>query len=259
MWDSATMSTGLMTDLYDPDAAYISWRTGHNEPTTFDLYTRAAPFEGAYLLVAGLELALEFVRRFRYTDGDIAYLRQIRDYDDRFLRELLGLRFSGEVLAMPEGSIAFPHEPLLRVTAPFREALLLESGLLHFISASTLIATRAARIVHAAQGRPVAEFAFRRVQEPFIAARAASIGGCTRGRRSIHSASARPSRGGCWARSTKRCGCRRARPAARARSSWPGTRAPGPGERRSTGSATSSRTSSSSRVSRFQTRASACS
>src|SRR2546421_5048017 len=178
MWDSSTNSTGLMTDLYHPDAAYISWRAGHNEATTFDLYTRAAPFDSAYLLVAGLELALDFVRHFRYKDGDIAYLRQIRDYDDRFLRELLGLRFSGEVLAMPEGSIAFPHEPLLRVTAPFREALLLESGLLHFISASTLIATKAARIVHAAQGRPVAEFAVRRVQEPFIAARAASIGGC---------------------------------------------------------------------------------
>src|SRR5207237_1131239 len=83
----------------------------------------------------------------------------------------------GEILAMPEGSIAFPHEPVLRVTAPFREALLLESGLLHFISASTLIATKAARVVQAARGRPVAEFAFRRVQEPFIAARAASIGG----------------------------------------------------------------------------------
>src|SRR5205085_5462367 len=99
MWDSSTRSTGLMTDLYHPDAAYISWRTGHNEPTTFDLYTRAAPFEGAYLLAAGLELALDFVRHFRYTDDDIAYLRQIRDYDDRFLRELLGLRFSGEILA----------------------------------------------------------------------------------------------------------------------------------------------------------------
>lgn len=178
MWDSSQTSTGLMTDLYHPDAAYISWRTGRNETVTFDLYTRTAPFEGAYLLVAGLELALAFVRGFRYTENDIAYLRQIRDYDDRFLAELLDLRFTGEALAMPEGSIAFPNEPLVRVTAPFREALLLESGLLHFISVSTFTATKAARIVQAAQGRPVAEFAFRRVQEPFIAARAASIGGC---------------------------------------------------------------------------------
>src|SRR5579884_3519630 len=115
MWDSSQTSTGLMTDLYHPDAAYISWRTGHNETVTFDLYTRTAPFEGAYLLVAGLELALAFVRRFRYTENDIAYLRQIRDYDDRFLAELLDLRFTGEALAMPEGSIAFPNEPLVRV------------------------------------------------------------------------------------------------------------------------------------------------
>ncbi|MDB5074080.1 MAG: nicotinate phosphoribosyltransferase [Chloroflexi bacterium] len=178
MWSSSAQTTGLMTDLYHPDAAYISWRTGHNEIVTFDLYARAAPFDNAYLLVAGLELALAFVRSFQYTDGDVAYLRQIRDYDDNFLRELLELRFTGEILAMSEGTISFPNEPLVRVTAPFREALLLESGLLHFISVSTLIATKAARIVHAARGRPVSEFAFRRVQEPFIAARAASIGGC---------------------------------------------------------------------------------
>lgn len=178
MWDTATTSTGLMTDLYHPDAAYISWRTGHNETVTFDLYTRTAPFESGYLLVAGLELALAFVRNFRYSESDVAYLRQIRAYDDAFLKELLRLRFTGDIVAMPEGSVAFPAEPLLRVTGPFREALLLESGLLHFISVSTLIATKAARIVQAARGRPVAEFAFRRVQEPFIAARSASIGGC---------------------------------------------------------------------------------
>ncbi|MDP9378956.1 MAG: nicotinate phosphoribosyltransferase [Chloroflexota bacterium] len=172
------MPTGLMTDLYHPDSAYISWRTGRNEVVTFDLYTRRAPFDGSYLLVAGLELALEFVRNFRYTDDDIAYLRQIRDYDERFLEELRHIRFTGELLAMPEGSVAFPNEPLLRVSAPFREALLLESGLLHTLSVSTHIATKASRIVHAARGRSVAEFALRRVQEPFIAARSASIGGC---------------------------------------------------------------------------------
>ncbi|HEY8476292.1 MAG TPA: nicotinate phosphoribosyltransferase, partial [Chloroflexota bacterium] len=169
---------GLMTDLYHPDAAYVSWRTGRNGLTTFDLYTRTAPFGGAFLLVAGLELAVEFIRSFRYTDEDLRYLAQIRDYDPRFLDELRHLRFTGEVLAMPEGSIAFPNEPLLRVTAPFREALLLESGLLHTISVSTLIATKAARVVYAAQGRPVAEFSFRRAQSPYIVTRSAYIGGC---------------------------------------------------------------------------------
>lgn len=179
MWRISEMPTGLMTDLYHPDSAYVSWRTGRNEPVTFDLYTRSAPFGSAYLLVAGLELALELVRNFRYTEDDLAYLRQVRDYDQRFLEELREFRFGGEIVAMPEGSVAFPNEPLVRVTAPFREALLLESGLLHTISVSTHIATKAARITHAARGRAVAEFALRRVQEPFIAARSASIGGCT--------------------------------------------------------------------------------
>jgi nicotinate phosphoribosyltransferase len=168
---------GLMTDLYHPDAAYVSWRTGRNGLTTFDLYTRSAPFGGAYMLVAGLEMALQFASSFRYTDEDLRYLSQIRDYDPGFIEHLRGLSFTGEILAMPEGSIAFPNEPLLRVTAPFQEALLLESGLLHTVSLSTLIATKAARIVHAARGRPVADFAFRRAQSPFIVSRSAFIGG----------------------------------------------------------------------------------
>src|SRR4029450_6053316 len=98
---------GLLTDLYHPDSAYVAWRANKNGQTTFDLYTRRAPFGGAYLLVAGLETALEFVPPFRFTDEDLAFLQQIRDYDPGFITELQALRFSGEVLAMPEGSIAF--------------------------------------------------------------------------------------------------------------------------------------------------------
>src|SRR5215469_14836822 len=172
---------GLMTDMYHPDSAYVSWRTGYNGLTTFDLYTRTAPFGGAYLLVAGLESALEFAQSFHYTEEDLKFLSQIRDYDAAFLDELAELRFTGEILAPPEGSVAFPNEPLLRVTAPFREAILLEAGLLQAIALSTLIATKASRIVYAAeQGHPrrVAEFAFRRAQEPMTVARASYIGGC---------------------------------------------------------------------------------
>jgi nicotinate phosphoribosyltransferase len=173
---------GLMTDMYHPDSAYISWRTGRNGLTTFDLYTRTAPFGGAYLLVAGLEEALEFAQSFRYTGQELRFLAHIRDYDSAFLDELAELRFSGEILAFPEGSIAFPNEPLLRVTAPFREAMLLEAGLLQAIGLSTLIATKASRIVYAASSkghtRRVAEFAFRRAQEPMTVARASYIGGC---------------------------------------------------------------------------------
>jgi nicotinate phosphoribosyltransferase len=169
---------GLLTDLYHPDSAYVAWRAGQSAQTTFDLYARRAPFGGTYLLVAGLEMALEFVRSFAYTDEDLAFLAQIRDYDPAFLNYLRNLRFTGEILAMPEGSIAFPNEPLLRVTAPFNEALLLESGLLQAINLATLIATKASRVVHAAKGRPVAEFSLRRAQDPFVATRSSRIGGC---------------------------------------------------------------------------------
>jgi nicotinate phosphoribosyltransferase len=169
---------GLMTDMYHPDAAYVSWRAGRNGQTTFDLYARKAPFGGAYLLVAGLEMALEFVRDFHYTDEDLKFLAQLRDYEPEFLEELSKLRFSGEILAIPEGSIAFPNEPLLRVTAPFREAILLESGLLQAVNLATLIATKASRVVYAARGRRIAEFALRRAQEPFVATRSSIIGGC---------------------------------------------------------------------------------
>lgn len=169
---------GLMTDLYHPDAAYVSWRTGRNGYATFDLYARSAPFLGAYMLVAGLQMALEFSTAFCYADEDVRYLSQIRDYDPRFLDHLRTIRFTGEILAMPEGSVAFPHEPLMRVSAPFQEALLLESGLLHTVSLSTLIATKASRIVHAARGRPVSDFAFRRAQSPYVVTRSAFIGGC---------------------------------------------------------------------------------
>src|SRR6185312_15599745 len=132
---------GLMTDMYHPDAAYISWLAGRNGQATFDLYARTAPFGGAFLLVAGLEQALEFLRSFRYSHEDLRYIAQIRDYDPAFLDELEELRFTGEVLAMPEGSIAFPNEPLLRVTAPFQESLIVEAGLLNAMNLATLIAT----------------------------------------------------------------------------------------------------------------------
>ena len=169
---------GLYTDMYHPDAAYVSWVTGRNGLTTFDLYTRAAPFSGAYLLVAGLEAALEFVQSFRYSSEELGFLARIRDYDPAFLDELAELRFTGDIVAMPEGTIAFPNEPLLRVTAPFREAILMEAGLLQAINLATLIATKAARVVCAAQGRRVSEFAFRRAQNPLVVARSSFIGGC---------------------------------------------------------------------------------
>ena len=178
MWpDDPQATTGLLVDLYHLDAAYVSWRLGQNAPATFDLYTRSAPF-GSVSPDRGARAALAFVRDFRYTEEDLAYLTQIKSYDPAFLDELRRFRFTGEILAMSEGTVAFADEPLLRVTAPFREALLLESGLLRAIGVSTLIATKAARLVDAAAGREVADFGFRRAHDPYLAARAAYIGGC---------------------------------------------------------------------------------
>src|SRR5215203_3715127 len=115
MWPEPQATTGLLVDLYHLDAAYLSWRTGQNAPATFDLYTRSAPFGGAYLLTVGLEPALAFVRDFHYTEEDLAYLGRIKSYDPAFLDELRHFRFTGEILAMPEGTISFADEPLLRV------------------------------------------------------------------------------------------------------------------------------------------------
>ncbi len=176
-WRGPGAHPGLFTDMYHPDAAYVSWVTGRNGVATFDLYARTAPFGGAYLLVAGLEAALEFVQAFHYEPDELAFLARIRDYDAAFLDELAGLRFTGDIHAIPEGSVAFPNEPLLRVTAPFREALLMEAGLLQAINLATLIATKAARITYAAGARRVSEFAFRRAQNPLVVARSSSIGG----------------------------------------------------------------------------------
>lgn len=170
--------SGLSLDLYHLDAAYVSWRSGQNGLATFDIYTRTAPFAGAYMVTAGLQPALDFVREFAFSEADVAYLQAEKHYDAGFIDELRAYRFQGDVDAIAEGTPSFPDEPLLRVTAPFRHALLLESGLLRAVGISTLIATKAARLVEAAAGRPIADFGYRRAQDPYLATRSAIIGGC---------------------------------------------------------------------------------
>lgn len=170
--------TALYTDLYHVEAAYVAWKSGQMGNATFDLYTRSNPFGGGFMLAAGLEPALDYLRAFKYTREDRDYLQRIKGYDPNFLEYLRTLRFTGEIQAIAEGEIAFPNEPLLRITAPFPEALIIESGLLRSIGISTLIATKAARLTLAARGATVADFAFRRAHEPFLAARSGYIGGC---------------------------------------------------------------------------------
>jgi nicotinate phosphoribosyltransferase len=171
-------STALFVDLYHIDAAYMAWKGHHTGTATFDLYTRSNPFAGGFMLVAGLEPAMDYLQRFTFTDTELAYLEGIKHYEPAFLRFLSEMRFSGDIAGIPEGEIAFPNEPLLRVTAPFPEALMLESGLLRAIGVSTLIATKSARLTLAARGASVADFAFRRAHAPHIAARSGYIGGC---------------------------------------------------------------------------------
>jgi nicotinate phosphoribosyltransferase len=171
------VSVALETDLYHVDAAYVAWKSGQSGLATFDLYTRSAPFKGAFMLFAGLERALEYIASFRYRPDDLEFLASLGKYDSEFLDMLRDLRFTGEVLSFEEGDIAFPDEPLLRVTAPFMEAMLIESGLLRAIGVSTLIATKAARMTLVVQGASLADFALRRAHDPFTAARSSYIGG----------------------------------------------------------------------------------
>ncbi len=170
--------TALFTDLYHVDSAYVAWKTGQTGIATFDLYTRRTPFGGGFMLAAGLEPAIDYLRAFKYTWQDRDYLKRIKGYEPAFLEYLRDLRFTGEIQAIPEGEIAFPNEPLMRVTAPFGEAMLIESGLLRTIGISTLIATKAARLAIAANGASLSDFSFRRAHEPYLAARSGFIGGC---------------------------------------------------------------------------------
>lgn len=170
-------SIGLEIDLYHMDAAYIAWKSGVNGLATFELFTRSTPFGGGFMVTAGLEMAGEYIQGFGYNDEDIEWFREIKGYDADFLHMLADLRFRGDALAMPEGEIAFPHEPMLSVTAPFVDAMLLESGLLRAIGINTLIATKAGRVHLAARGRSFSDFSFRRAHEPMWAARSAYIGG----------------------------------------------------------------------------------
>ena len=170
-------NTALETDLYHIDAAYIAWKSGYNAESTFDLFTRSTPFGGGFMVAAGLELAGEHIQNFRYTQDDLDWLTTIKQYDEDFVHLLANLRFQGEALAMPEGEIAFAHEPMLRITAPFLDGMLLEAGLLRTIGINTLFATKAARISLAVQGRGFADFAFRRAHAPMWATRSAYIGG----------------------------------------------------------------------------------
>jgi nicotinate phosphoribosyltransferase len=168
---------GLWLDRYHIDSIYVAWRNEIHNVSTFDLFARRNPFGGAFMLTAGLAPALDFAASFAFSNRDIAYLEAQQRYPDDFLNWLGKLRFTGDIAAMPEGTIAFANEPLLRVTAPYPEALALETGLLQIIGVSTNIATKAARMVLAAGDRAISDFSLRRAHHAWLTTRSAMLAG----------------------------------------------------------------------------------
>jgi len=181
-------SLALCTDLYQLSMACGYWKAGHSErEAVFHLTYRRPPFGGGYAIAAGIGPALDFLQRLRFTDDDLAYLATLTDaiggplFPGGFLEYLRALRFTCTVDAVPEGSLVFPHEPLLRVRGPIGQAQLVETALLTLVNFQTLIATKAARVNQAARGKTVLEFGLRRAQGfdgGLGASRAAYIGGC---------------------------------------------------------------------------------
>ncbi len=151
----------LLTDLYELTMAAAYFDHQMDRPATFSLFLRHDPRRG-YYVTAGLALALELLASFRFEDDDIAYLRKTGLFKEPFLNFLRDLRFQGDVWAMPEGTLFFPDEPILEVTAPLIQAQILETVLINIIGLHTLIASKAARCVDAAQGRTLIEFGLRR-------------------------------------------------------------------------------------------------
>ena len=171
----------LFTDLYELTMAAAFFRHGIRGRATFSLFVRRLPEARAFLVAAGLEDALDFLRALHFSPAAVAHLRTLGLFDDAFLEWLVGFRFSGEVRAVPEGTIVFADEPILEVTGPILEAQMMESALLNFCHLQTLLTSKAARVVLAAGGRSVAEFGLRRtagIDAAIKAARSAYIAGC---------------------------------------------------------------------------------
>jgi len=154
----------LFTDLYELTMGASYHQHGLVSDATFSLFVRNYPPHRNYFVAAGLEAILNELEGFRFSGSDIDYLKRTALFSDRFLAYLKDLRFSGEVFAMPEGTIFFPGEPVLEITAPIIEAQILEPFLLNTIGLSSMIATKSARCIHAAGNRPLIDFSLRRTQ-----------------------------------------------------------------------------------------------
>jgi len=181
-------SLALLTDLYQLTMAYAYWKSGM-EPleAAFHVSFRRNPFGGGFTIACGLEYAIDLIESLRFGEEDLAYLTEVRGsdgeklFDPAFLDHLGSLRLACDVDAVPEGTLVFPLEPMVRVTGPILQAQLIETPLLNLVNFQSLIATKAARVVLAARGDPVLEFGLRRAQGfdgGLAASRAAWVGGC---------------------------------------------------------------------------------
>ena len=172
----------LVTDFYELTMSNAYFEKGMHETIAyFDVFFRKIPDNGGYAICAGLEQVIDYIQNLKFDDDDIAYLRSFNKFSNEFLNYLHNFKFSGDVWAIPEGTVVFPNEPLITVRAPIIEAQVLETMLLMLLNHQCLIATKSTRIVSSAKGRPIMEFGARRahsVDAAVYGARAAIIGGC---------------------------------------------------------------------------------
>lgn len=177
----STMNLTLLTDFYELTMMQGYFKNKANEKVIFDAFYRTNPSNGGYAIAAGLEQVIDYIRNLTFSAEDIDYLRSVGSFDEDFLDYLSTFRFSGDIYAIPEGSVVFPREPLIKVVAPIMEAQLVETAILTIINHQSLIATKASRVCYAAKGNGIMEFGLRRAQGPdagIYGARAAMIGGC---------------------------------------------------------------------------------
>jgi nicotinate phosphoribosyltransferase len=155
-------SRALFTDLYELSMLQAYYAEGMMAPAVFELYFRELPMDRNYVMVAGLDDVLQYLETLHINDDEVAWLRQQRQFDERFLQQLGKLRFTGDVYAVPEGTVMFENEPVLQVVAPLPEAQFIETYVLNQIHVQSVVASKAARVVTAAQGRQVVDFGSRR-------------------------------------------------------------------------------------------------
>lgn len=174
------MTSTLLTDLYQLTMLQGYWHERMSETAVFELFVRKLPPRRNFLVAAGLEQAIDYLENLAFTHQEIAYLRHSGFFQDKFLDHLATLRFTGDVDAMPEGTVFFPDEPVLRIVAPLPQAQLVETRLINLLQFQTLIASKAARCVLAAPGKSLVDFGLRRAhgyEAGLLAARAAYLAG----------------------------------------------------------------------------------